>query len=395
MISIRKAEAFVVFALLIVPSCGRPQEVPESVQRLYAEAKSDEQAQHLDLAVQKYLQIVSISPNLAAAYNNLGRLYYQQGEYGKAIESLEKACKLDPHVAAPHSLLGFSFFQTGNFEGARHELKLSQALDPQNAQVKLFLARSMVELGDLTGALSVLEPLRQKSPNDVEVLYTLGFVYSDLAESTFHQMQAADPSSYLVELVLGKAAEAKQVYADAATHYKNAIDKDPGNWELYYRYGHALYAAGQLPDALAAFQQSLSLNPFAYGPAWEAARILVSEKPQEAYELVNRALKENPDMRDLSEALVIRGRALVSLNRPKEAVEDLKKACAIDPNDETCHVHLAQAYRKMGLTEEAKQEYSIYERMQREAHERSEEQAQKHLGAVDQHPQDERQPQPQ
>ena len=57
----------------------------------------------------------------------------------------------------------------------------------------------------------------------------------------------------------------------------------------------------------------------------------------------------------------------------------------MDPNDATYHISLAQAYRQMGLTEEMKQEYSIYERLQREAHERSEHQAEKHFESADQH----------
>jgi len=381
-------------ALGMSPFIAGAQRPAESVQQLYAEAKSEEQAHHLDLAVEKYQQIISISPDLVAAYNNLGRLYFQQSEYTKAIQSLKKACELDPHLAVPHALLGFSYFQVGDFEAARRELETSHRLDPTNPQVELFLARSLVQLGNLNGALSVLAPLQQKDPNNAEVLYTLGFVYSDLAEATFRQMQTADPASYLVELVLGKAAEAKQVYSEAATHYKLAIDKSPGNWELYYRYGHALYAEGELPGALDAFQKALSLNPSASGPAWEAARILVSDKPDEAYQLVSKALTESPDMPDLSEVLAIRGRALVSLNRPKEAVEDLKKACAMDPSDASYHVPLAKAYRQMGQMEEAKREYAIYDHLQKEAHERSEQQAEKHLDSADQQPKEDSAPQP-
>jgi tetratricopeptide (TPR) repeat protein len=384
-----------VLALVLSPLGGRAQDTPDSVQQLYEQAKSDEQAHQLDMAVEKYLQIISISPTLTAAYNNLGRLYFQQGEYAKSVQVLEKACKLDPRLPAPHALLGFSYFQMGNFEGARRELEISSRLDPANAQVKLFLARSLVQLGDLSSAVKILDALQQKDPNNIEVLYTLGFVYSDLAELTLQQMQKADPTSYLVELVLGKAAEAKQVYTDAATHYKNAIDKSPDNWELYYRYGHVLYASGELPDALKAFQQSLSLNPFAAGPAWEAARILVSEKPGEAYELVNRSLNESPDMPDLPEALSIRGRALLALHRSKEAIEDLKKACNLDQNDASCHFSLAQAYRQAGLNEESKREFASYERLQQEAHQANEQQAKKHVESTGQSPKEEPAPQPQ
>jgi tetratricopeptide (TPR) repeat protein len=376
MIVIRVRKACLLFAFLFLIICAKSQQVSEPVQRLYAEAKSEEQANHLDAAIQKYLEILALSPNLAAAYNNVGRLYYQQAEYDKAIGSLEKACKLEPSLAAPHALLGFSFFQTSDFETARKELEISEKLDARNTQVKLFLARSLMELGEIKGAATLLQSLQQEDPNNPEVLYTLGFVYSDLAESTFRRIQEVDPTSYLVELLLGKAAEAKQVYVDAAEHYKNAIAKAPDVWELYFRYGHSLYMANQVPEALEAYRHALKLNPYAYDAQWEAARILVSDKPEEAYALASSALKGRPGSQ---EVLVIRGQALLSLNRPKEAVEDLKKASALDPENESCHVQLGRAYRQLGLTEEAKAEYATVERLQQAEHERAEEKLRNHL----------------
>src|SRR6476661_8283320 len=59
-------------------------------------AKADEQAGHPDEAIQKYQQIIKLDPALAAGYNNLGRLLYQQGRLDEAIQPLRQASKLDP-----------------------------------------------------------------------------------------------------------------------------------------------------------------------------------------------------------------------------------------------------------------------------------------------------------
>ena len=97
--------------------------------------------------------------------------------------------------------------------------------------------------------------------------------------------------------------------------------------------------------------------------------------------MATEALKGRAASPDL---LVIRGQALLSLSRPKEAVEDLKKASTLDPNNESTHVQLARAYRQLGLAEEAKAEYATVERIQQTEHEHAEEKLQNHLGSAQQ-----------
>jgi Flp pilus assembly protein TadD len=66
---------------------------------------------------------------------------------------------------------------------------------------------------------------------------------------------------------------------------------------------------------------------------------------------------------DVPEALTVRGRALIALQRPKEAIDDFKKAIALDPQDAATHFQLARAYRQAGLAHEADAENAIFERM--------------------------------
>ena len=339
------------------------QTIDNRLQQLSTQAREDEKAGHVDQAVDDYKQIIELSPKLAPAYNNLGRLYYQQSKLGEAVKALNRACELDPSLLAPRALLGFALFQQGDFEGARRELKRASELNPKDVNVRLFLARSMVELGDLKSAVRILDQLQQEDPKNTEVLYTLGTTYSALAEATIGEIQTVDPNSYLIEVLLGKYSEIKQVYSDAAEHYKRAIERAPGIPDLYYRYAHALWINGDAQNALSQYKRALELNPYDYRADWEEARALLADDPEQAIQLATRALELKPN---IAEAFTIRGRALLSIGKAKEAVEDLKQADSIQPDDPANHFQLARAYRQLGLMHEAQSENAIYERLDSE-----------------------------
>ncbi len=351
--------------LLTISISALPQNTENDIQTLYAEAKSAEQANHLDEAIEKYRAILKVDSKLAAAYNNLGRLYLQQNRFDDAAPVLKRACELAPASAVPHALLGLALFQKRDFASAQREFRTTLRLNPNDSNAKLYLAKSLIATGDSEPATKLLEDLKKKDPHNVEVLYTLGTLYSSLAAATLSEVQASDPGSYLVEVLLGKASEAKQILPDAVEHYKRAIAKAPENAELYYLYAHSLWASGNFNDALTAYRECLGRAPYNPDANWEAARILVDRDPAQALRLVNRALDlkaEGPDL------YMVQGRALMLLQRPKDAVDAFRKASALDPDDGAPHFQLARAYRQLGLLAEASNEDAAFEKMQKESH---------------------------
>ncbi len=355
--------------VLLIFSLAAPafsqQDSSAQIQQLYTQAKADESAGHIDEAIREFHEIIKLDPGLPAAYNNLGRLYYQQGRLQDAVQPLQRASQIDPKLEPPHALLGFVFFQLEKFEAARRELREASRLNPSDRTARLFLARSLIQLNDLDGALKLLMQLQREDPKNAEVLFSLGNLYSSLAQVTFGKIQSADPNSYLLEVVLGKVSELKQVYADAAEHYKRAIERAPDVPDLYYKYAHALWAAGDSAAALAAYNQALERNPYDYQSQWESARILLTDQPQEALRRADRALALKSG---IPGAEIIRGRALLSLEKPSEAIEALKQAAVLDPDDPAIHFQLARAYRQAGQPQEAQNENAIYERMDQAAH---------------------------
>lgn len=341
------------------------QNVDDRVEHLYEKARAHERDGHVDQAIQDYQEILRLKPRSAVVHNNLGRLYYQQTKLPEAVKSLRLACEIDPQLEPPRALLGFVLFQMGDYETASKELGTALSLNPKDTNVKLFLARSLFALKRYDDALRILQQLQHDQPKNTEVLFTLGNVYSSLAETTIAQIQEVDPNSYLIEVLLGSYDEVRQVYRDAAEHYKRAIDRAPDLPDLYYRYAHALWMSGDPQNSLTQYKLAVTLNPYDYRALWEKARAVAPEDPEEAIRLATRALDLKPN---LVEALTVRGKALLAITKPKEAAEDFKHAVSLDSEDPAIHFQLARAYRQLGMTQEAQNENAIYERLDRESH---------------------------
>src|SRR6516165_2453771 len=79
------------------PAQGNDEVTPQ-VQNLYTEAKAARQRGDSATAIDKYKQIVRLAPHLAAAYNNLGMLYFDEQDYGEAIKILQHGLELNPNM---------------------------------------------------------------------------------------------------------------------------------------------------------------------------------------------------------------------------------------------------------------------------------------------------------
>ena len=238
-------------------------------------------------------------------------------------------------------------------------------MNPGDRNAQLYLARSLLQLDEYKAAVKLLEDLQRDAPRDPQVLYSLGVAHINLAAMALGELQKTSPDSYLVEVLLGKAAEEKQAFMEAFDHYKKAIEKAPPRTPgLHYDLGNAKWKSGEFSQALDEFQRELQINPFDYRALWKAALIILPNNPQEVLRMASRALELQPD---LSSALMIRGRALLALKEPARAVDDFKKAAALDPEDDTVHFQLARAYRELGMMEEAETEAAIFQRMQQES----------------------------
>ena len=93
-----------------------------------------------------YLEALRIEPDYAMTHQQLGSVYRQLGNLGKAIEHLHRALQLDPALATAHYELATALLESGEIEQAVYYYRRTLQLDPNHLDAQRHLAVALEEL---------------------------------------------------------------------------------------------------------------------------------------------------------------------------------------------------------------------------------------------------------
>jgi tetratricopeptide (TPR) repeat protein len=336
--------------------------VSPAVQQLVAEAHQAQSQGDLATAIAKYQQILQIAPRLAAAYNNLGMLYYQQHDLPQAVAVLERGLKIDPSVVATSALLGSAQFAMGQYKEARPHLEAAVRGNPKDDFARRLLARDLISLKDYDGAVVQLRTLVAHDPNDQDTWYLLGKTYLQLSESALGKVNEIDPNSALAQEMAGEVMQSMGNSDGALGAYKKAVEIAPQQPGTHEHLADEFWTLGKWESARDEFQAELANDPNNCQARWKMANSLLSMhgSPDEAVKELSVAIEQ---CSDLMQARVDRGRALIALGQAAEAVPDLLLAEKTNPDEPTIHFYLANAYRAQGRVDDAHNEMQTYQKL--------------------------------
>ncbi len=89
-----------------------------------------EKRMHLKRAQEMVQKAVNLRPNDGYIVDSLGWVYYQLGEFEKAVSELERAIELRPEDPIINDHLGDAYWRVGRFREARFQWRRSLNLDP-------------------------------------------------------------------------------------------------------------------------------------------------------------------------------------------------------------------------------------------------------------------------
>lgn len=216
-------------------------------------------------------------------------------------------------------------------------------------------------------AIPIAESLKQRFPDDADVLYLAAETEMSAFNDTTFQMFQKTPSSYRVHELSARIFEVQNRYGDAVAEYKKALELNPNAPDLHFRLGRALLLQSHSPEALdqaaAAFQAESKVSPEDSACQFQLGQIAqVRGQTAEARRYFERALQLSPDF---VSALI----ALAGIDSREQqyaqAIPLLLHAVQLQPANEAAHYSLLTAYRNAGQMDKARQEKAILDRLQK------------------------------
>lgn len=341
-------------------------EVTPAVQQLYAEAHAAAQRGDQAVAIEKYREIIKQAPHLAAAYNNLGVIYFNQHDFQDAAEVLKRGLDLKPDMPTAIAMLGMSYVQLGDDAKAEPLLRKALRANSKDDTIEMMLARLLLNQQKLDEAALHLNNLVTRSPKDQQAWYMLGKAYLQLSENALGKINEINPDSMIAHEIAGEIDQSMHNYDLALVEYKKAIDMAPNMPGTHMHMGEAYWYIGKWQSAQTEFKAELVNDPNNCLAHWKLANSILeaNDSNEDALSELNRSLERCPA---LMQAHVDRARALVRMGRQPEALSDLLMAEKDSPKEPTIHFLLANVYRSQGKSAEAQQEMRTYGTLQRES----------------------------
>lgn len=342
---------FGIGVMVLFAATAFAQDVSPEVQALYAQAQGAQAAHRDEAAVADYEKILKLAPDLAPAYNNLGRLLYNLGRFPEAVTTLDKGLSLAPDMHPAQVMLGASHLELGQLNEALPPLEAGVQAMPDDRFARLSLARTLIGLNRNQEAVPQLEAVLQADPKDQKAWYLLGKLHLQLSQEAFEQVQTIDPAAPLAHELSGEIMESMQNTPGAVDAYKQAIaaapagsDSDAGPLE---HLANLYWSTGDWAHARDAYTNLLGKQPGNCTAHWKLADSLdeLAEPPDAGLKEINTALGQCPA---LVQAHAERARLLLRLGKPADALPDLELAEKAAPDEASVQRLFAQAYRALG-----------------------------------------------
>lgn len=145
----------------------------QKIEQLFVQAEELKKRDELDLAENKYIEIIGLDSKNIRAFKELGRVYFEKKQFEEARQTFEHVLKLKEDDEAVYENLAQIAKETGNLNEARDGYLRSLNLNKQNAQTHFSLALVYQALGKWQEAVKSLKKALKIEPANPRYLDTM------------------------------------------------------------------------------------------------------------------------------------------------------------------------------------------------------------------------------
>ncbi len=276
------------------------EQKPKEFRPRYYLAEAQSQGGALGDAEASYRLALEIDGTSADAELGLAQALARQGKLAEAEPHYRRAGELQPKYR--DYLLQLAQF----YEEARQPSPAMAIYRefPDNVAAQEHLGQLMLENKQYTDAIPRLEAAFTEDPTQANrVALAAAYVFANQPAKALPLLEQAvsdQPLNFNLRMMYGRALRDNKQYTPAATQFTEAAKLKPGEPKTWNELGVALYMAGDLRNALAAFDKALSLGENTAGN-WFLRAIILDKLKQvkpalEAYQrFLSMSQNQNQD----------------------------------------------------------------------------------------------------
>ena len=225
-----------------------------------------------------FRETLARNPGSALVHNNLGvMLMLKPGGIPEAVAEFEAAVRLKPDSPDYHVNLGLALAQMpGRLPDAMTEYQTALRTDPNfyAAHLNLGLAlmsipgRTQDAIAEYQKAIAASQAMLRNDPNFWQAHLNLGIAYAQMPDrqadaiAEYRTALRMKPDSALAHFHLGNTFHKMGRLPEAIAEYQASLSIDAGVPEVHYELAYALaQIPGRVPEAIAACQKMLLLKP--------------------------------------------------------------------------------------------------------------------------------------
>jgi tetratricopeptide (TPR) repeat protein len=286
-----------------------------------------------------------------------------QGKNAEAIALLQQLATAHPPVKGVQHILGIAYYRAGKLVQAQTAFEAAIKEDPSDLESVQMQGLTLYRLGRPAEAIPYLSRVHEWMPNaNADSNYVLGLCYMtskryDEARTAFAREFSVDPESASAYLLLASMLMNANLPEFAAEQAAKAMQLSPTLPLAHFTLGEVYLFKSDVEHALLEFEQERRINP-GYAATYDRLGDVYTRigKFQEAQEALTKAISLD---RSSTGPFIQMGKVLLRRDDPQTAILYLKHAERMDPGNFITHTLLAQAYRKVGQENEAKQETEL------------------------------------
>jgi tetratricopeptide (TPR) repeat protein len=174
---------------------------------------------------------IARNPDSFIAYDNLGIIFFKQGQMDQALALLRKAVEIESNAETCDNL-GLALIKQGDLDGAIAELRKAVAHQPDYADAQHNLGLALLRKGQVDEAIIHLQKAVSVQPNNPEAQNSLG-----------------------------NALLQKGQRSEALVHFQIAWELQPDLADACFNLGYLSLRGGEVATAVAYFQDGLRSQP--------------------------------------------------------------------------------------------------------------------------------------